>query len=181
MRTLLDDMLDQARRDPPVVIADGRPQAALIEGVAVRALSTIVDRRGSVFEIFDKRWDWHPEPIDFAYCFTVRPNTVKGWGLHKRHQDRYCLIQGEIDLVLFDPREQSSTFKKISRIQMSEYHRCLVSIPAFVWHADHNIGSTDAVVVNFPTEPYDHADPDKYRLPIDTPLIPYDFGGASGG
>ena len=31
-----------------------------------------------------------------------------------------------------------------------------------------------------PTRPYDHANPDKYRLPIDTPLIPYSFGDAKG-
>jgi dTDP-4-dehydrorhamnose 3,5-epimerase len=34
--------------------------------------------------------------------------------------------------------------------------------------------------VNFPTIPYDHADPDKYRLPIDTTLIPFSFGSAHG-
>ena len=59
--------------------------------------------------------------------------------------------------------------------------RRLVNVPENVWHADHNIGSTDALVVNFPTIQYDHNSPDKYRLPIDTPLIPHDFGGAKGG
>ncbi|MGY9056106.1 MAG: dTDP-4-dehydrorhamnose 3,5-epimerase family protein, partial [Alphaproteobacteria bacterium] len=38
-------------------------------------------------------------------------------------------------------------------------HR-LVNIPAFVWHADHNVGSTDVMVVNFPTMQYDHKSPD---------------------
>ena len=56
----------------------------------------------------------------------------------------------------------------------------MVNIPKFVWHAEHNVGSTDVVVIDMPTEPYDHANPDKYRLPIDTPLIPYSFGAARG-
>ena len=47
-----------------------------------------------------------------------------------------------------------------------------MTVPKFVWHADHNIGTNDVLVVNFPTEPYDHANPDKYRLPLNTPLIP---------
>ena len=55
---------------------------------------------------------------------------------------------------------------------ISEHDRCLVNVPIDVWHADHNIGTRDVVVVNFPTIEYDHAAPDKWRLPLDTPLIP---------
>jgi dTDP-4-dehydrorhamnose 3,5-epimerase len=36
------------------------------------------------------------------------------------------------------------------------------------------------VAVNFPTTPYDHGNPDKYRLPIDTPLIPYKISARHG-
>jgi len=64
---------------------------------------------------------------------------------------------------------------------MSETNRQLVNIPAYVWHADYNPGTRDAVLVNMPTQPYDHENPEKYRLPIDTPLIPYDFGNVRGG
>jgi dTDP-4-dehydrorhamnose 3,5-epimerase len=34
--------------------------------------------------------------------------------------------------------------------------------------------------VNCPTMAYDHANPDKYRLPLDTDLIPHKFPGARG-
>jgi dTDP-4-dehydrorhamnose 3,5-epimerase len=63
---------------------------------------------------------------------------------------------------------------------VSEYDRKLVNIPRNVWHADHNIGSKDLLVVNFPTLVYDHANPNKLRLPIDSDLIPYEFGSAKG-
>jgi dTDP-4-dehydrorhamnose 3,5-epimerase len=33
---------------------------------------------------------------------------------------------------------------------------------------------------NLPTWPYDHADPDKYRLPIKNDLIPFDFDDGPG-
>jgi len=52
-----------------------------------------------------------------------------------------------------------------------------VNVPKFVWHADRNIGTSDAVVINFPTIQYDHSNPDKYRLPLDTDLIPHKFDG----
>ena len=68
----------------------------------------------------------------------------------------------------------------VSKVVISEHRRCLVNVPVGVWHANRNIGSRDAVIVNFPTTPYDHAAPDKERLPLDTPLIPYSFADPSG-
>ena len=55
-----------------------------------------------------------------------------------------------------------------------------MNVPKNIWHADHNIGDSDVIAVNFPTAPYDHAKPDKYRLPIGTDLIPCSFPGAKG-
>ena len=36
-------------------------------------------------------------------------------------------------------------------------------------------------LVNLPTRAYDHAHPDKYRLPLDTDLIPFRFDEKLGG
>ena len=58
--------------------------------------------------------------------------------------------------------------------------RALITFPAHIYHAIQNIGEGEAMLINMPTRPYDHANPDKYRLPIDTPLIPHSFPGAKG-
>jgi hypothetical protein len=58
---------------------------------------------------------------------------------------------------------------RMCTITLSPQNRCLVNVPRNVWHADHNIGTKDVVVINFPTIPYDHKSPDKYRLPIARP------------
>src|SRR5690606_35754984 len=108
------------------------------------------------------------------------PNVVKGWALHKLHEDRYFVIEGEMELVVYDPRPESSTYGRIAKIQLSDRLPRIINVPRFVWHADYNYGSTDAKIVSFPTRLYDHANPDKYRLPIDTDLIPYSFGNAKG-
>jgi dTDP-4-dehydrorhamnose 3,5-epimerase len=55
-----------------------------------------------------------------------------------------------------------------------------MNIPRFVWHADHNFTAEPTRGINFPTTCYNHTNPDKYRLPIDTPLIPVKFEGAKG-
>ena len=175
-------LLRAAVQDRPTVTAAGQPVRRLTDGVRIRSLPTHFDQRGSVTELFDPRWHFHPDPLVFAYYFTIRPGVVKGWNLHQRHEDRYALIKGELELILYDPRETSPTFKEVCVIRISEASRVVVTVPINVWHADFNVGTEDVIVANFPTMAYDHADPDKWRLPIDTPLIPYSFpAGVRGG
>jgi dTDP-4-dehydrorhamnose 3,5-epimerase len=85
-----------------------------------------------------------------------------------------------MELVMYDVRPTTPTHGKLSRIVLSEYRRGIVNVPTYVWHADNNIGTRDVLVVSFPTKAYNHANPDKYRLPLDSPLIPYSFEGACG-
>jgi dTDP-4-dehydrorhamnose 3,5-epimerase-like enzyme len=104
----------------------------------------------------------------------------EGLGLHEEHEDRYFILFGELEIVLYNERPTSPTEGLVSTIVLSEYRRRLMNIPAGVWHAERNLGSTDVVVINFPTIPYDHANPDKYRLPLDTDRIPYQFENPRG-
>ncbi|MGE3958192.1 MAG: dTDP-4-dehydrorhamnose 3,5-epimerase family protein [Vicinamibacterales bacterium] len=167
-------------QDPATVTSAGEPLTRMVHGVTFRRAVTHVDERGTVCEMFDERWSWHPDPLVFSYLFTLRPGMIKGWGMHKRHDDRYFLISGELLLVLYDGREDSPTHGLVSKLVLSEYDRRLVSIPSGVWHANQNIGEKDVLVVNFPTQPYDHEHPDKYRLPLDTDQIPYRFDNPRG-
>lgn len=178
---ILEETLAAAVKDGATVSLEGTPLQRLTDGVTVRRLPTHADARGSVMELYDLRWGFHPDPLVFAYTFTIRPGVVKGWSLHKRHQDRYAILQGEMLLVLYDPRPESGTCGEVCSIVLSGHERCIVNVPENVWHADYNMGTLDVVVVNFPTIPYDHTDPDKWRLPIGSPLIPYKFpAGAQG-
>ena len=169
------------QKDPALVTAAGEPLTKLPDGLTFRRVPTHSDARGTVCEMFDPRWNWHPDPIVFVYMYTLRPGMVKGWGLHKLHEDRYFVQFGEMEIVLYDVRPGSATRGQVSSIVLSEYDRRLVNIPAGIWHANRNLGNKDVVVVNFPTRPYEHDDPDKYRLPIDTSEIPYKFTNVSGG
>lgn len=162
-------------RDRQTVTPAGEPIDPVPAGVSFYELSVQIDERGSVREMFDLRWNWHADPLVFVYCFTVRPGVVKGWAMHEHHEDRYYVLSGEMEVVLYDERAGSPTFGLVSKIVLSEYRPRLMNIPAGVWHADHNLGSRDAAGINFPTSPYDHANPDKYRLPLDTDRIPYKF------
>jgi dTDP-4-dehydrorhamnose 3,5-epimerase len=172
---------DSPLKDSQTVTPAGESLQRLPHGVVFRDAITQVDARGSVCEIFDPRWGWRSDPLVFVYTWTLRPGWVKGWALHRAHEDRYFVLAGELRVVLYDEREDSPTRGLVSEIFLSQYRRRLMNIPAGVWHADHNPGSGDVVAVNFPTVAFDHASPDKYRLPIDTDRIPFRFEGVQGG
>ena len=147
---------------------DGRRLERLPEGMGLRPLITHADARGTVCELYDPRWGVNPDALVYAYMCTIRPGMSKGWGVHREHEDRYAFLTGELELAFHDGREDSDTAGEDSRLVLSELHRGLLVIPRGVWHAERNLGKTDVRFVNFPTIPYDHTNPDKYRLPLDT-------------
>jgi dTDP-4-dehydrorhamnose 3,5-epimerase len=167
-------------QDTQTVTSQGESIEKLPVGVKFHEVKTHSDERGSVVELYDPRWGWHEEPLVFSYCFTVRPGMIKGWGIHKKHDDRYFILFGEMEVVLYDDRPDSPTYGLVSKVVLSEYRRRLMCIPAGVWHADYNIGDKDVVCVNFPTIQYDHSAPDKYRLSLDNDYIPYKFNNPRG-
>jgi dTDP-4-dehydrorhamnose 3,5-epimerase len=163
-------------RDIQTVEPSGRRLDRLPDGMVVRDLVTHTDERGTVCELYDPRWGVTPDEMVFAYQFTIRPGMAKGWGMHREHEDRYAFLDGELELAFYDARESSPTFGEQSRLFLSQLHRRLLVIPRGVWHAERNAGQCDVRVVNFPTIPYDHANPDKYRLPLDTDELPVRLG-----
>lgn len=172
--------MQAALRDPALVERDGTPIAPRPDGSLERLSRTHVDGRGTVTEIYDTRWNFHPAPVKFIYTYTIQPGRAKGWGLHEKHEDRYFLLEGRMEIVCYDVRPDSPTAGQITKIVLSEENPRLVTIPTYVWHANVNIGSGDVRVINLPTLPYDHENPDKLRLPLNTDLIPYKIEGCIG-
>lgn len=164
----------------PSVTAEGKPLAPGIAGVLMKRLPPIEDERGAVVEVFRHEWGLSDDPLVYAYAVTVRPGRVKGWQYHAHQDDRIFHSLGTVRWALFDNRPDSDTYRKLDTLVFSERNRHLVIIPAGVVHAVQNIGPTDALFLNMPTRPYDHADPDKYRLPLNNDLIPFSFDGPAG-
>ena len=163
------------RQDVQTVSVDGEPVGKLIDGVLLRYQVTQVDERGTLCEILDPRWGVTDAEIVYVYQFTIRPGKIKGWHVHRLHDDRIFISRGELKVVLYDAREGSPTHGMINEVYRSELRRSLMVIPRGVFHAHVNIGSNDAMLVSMPTRGYEHADPDVFRLPLDTDEIPYRF------
>jgi dTDP-4-dehydrorhamnose 3,5-epimerase len=169
-----------AAKEPSTVTPDSKPKQTLIAGVQIRPTVLHPDERGTSCEVYNPAWNINADPLVYVYQFTIRPSKIKGWVVHYLQTDRLFLSQGHLKAVLYDDRPDSPTYKMINEICITQENRSLLLIPPYVFHAFQNIGDHDVFLINMPTVPYNHENPDKYRLPLDTDLIPYRFDSKSG-
>jgi len=146
----------------------------VIEGTLLKNLTVHKDERGRLFEIlrsdseiFDK--------FGQAYMTVCRPGWVKGWHYHKVQTDNVAVVHGMVKLALYDAREGSPTKGEVNEFFLGIHNPMLVQIPKGVYHGWKCIGQEEAVVVNSPTEPYNYEKPDEFRVPFDSPTVPYDW------
>lgn len=170
----------KSRKDSQTVTSEGRRLDRFIDGVIVRPAVTHEDERGEITEIYNPAWGITDMPLVYVYQALLRPGKVKGWVYHEKQDDRMMVSAGFLKLVLYDMRKDSPTHGMLNEITMTERNRKLVVIPHHVVHAVQNIGTCDAVFINMPTRPYQHADPDKFRIDMDSGQIPYTFDPRPG-
>jgi dTDP-4-dehydrorhamnose 3,5-epimerase len=165
--------IDQAVKDMPTVTTSGELLQELIEGVLLRPAATHADQRGELCEIYDERWGVTEDAVPFVYAVTLYPGSVRGWVVHLEQDDRLFFANGTAKVGLYDARENSPTSGSVNVFHLGDNNRALLRIPPGVFHAVKNVGHTNALFINLPSRPYQHADPDKYRLPIDSEVVPY--------
>jgi len=168
-------MRNTPQKSPQTVKANGERIAVYIDGVRVHQQVTQQDERGSVTELYSPLWGFDDIPLVFLYTVMVRPGKVKGWAVHYEQVDRYFFYDGSLKLVLYDDRRHSPTHGMINELYFSEANRSVVLVPPRVYHAVQNVGLTNGLMINFPSHPYRHEDPDKYTLPLENDVIPYHF------
>lgn len=173
-------MNEAFKKDRQTVTPDGKSVLPLIHDVRIRSAVTHPDERGTICEIYNPAWNFSDTPVVYVYQVTVRPGRIKGWVVHYQQDDRVFVSQGVLKIVMYDPREESPTHGMLNELCISEHNRGLLFIPRGVYHALQNVGTTDAMFINMPTRAYSHADPDKYRLPLNNDLIPYRFDDRLG-
>ena len=146
----------------------------MIEGVKIKKLKVIPDERGRLMEIF-RSDDKIFEKFGQVYMTTVKSGIVKAWHYHKIQTDNFCCVKGKIRLGLYDARGGSSTFSKTMDMVLSLDDPKLVSIPPYVYHGFKGIADEESIVINTPTEPYNHKEPDEYRVDPYKNDIPFDW------
>jgi dTDP-4-dehydrorhamnose 3,5-epimerase len=176
-RTLPSGLLDGAARDPQSITADWQPVGReLVAGVAVIDIRSVPKRHGVLTEVF--RADWVENGVvDQIFQVSLAPGGISAWHVHRETTDRLFVASGSITLVLFDARTESPSHRRLNELHMTIARPQLVVIPAGVWHGLIVTGTQPAIILNAPDRAYGYEDPDHWRLPPDTPEIPYRFGG----
>jgi len=144
----------------------------IIEGSVIKKLNVIPDERGYLMEMLRRDW---PEFMTFgqAYITAAYPGVIKAWHYHKLQWDHFVCVSGMARVVLYDPREKSSTRGAVNVFHIGRFNPVLLKIPPEVYHGFAAEGSETALIVNLPTELYNYQQPDEYRLPYNDPAIPY--------
>lgn len=145
-----------------------------IEGVRLHRLTANVDGRGNLAVLMSDRFG-PDQTTPHVYLVTAAARSVRAWVYHKRQTDRLAYTMGHLRIVLYDLRPDSPTYGVLNVIDAGADNKLQLTIPPFVVHAVQNPTDEDTIFVNMPTRAYDPANPDKSRLPVDHPGIPYRF------
>ena len=151
----------------------------MIDGIQIKKLKVIPDERGRLMEILRNDDDLF-ERFGQVYVTTTYPEVVKAWHLHRKQTDNIACVQGMIKLVIYDSREESSTFQEVNQFYLGVHNPTLVQIPAGLYHGWKCISQEEAVIVNLPTEVYNFKEPDEARLDPHDNDIPYDWSRKDG-
>ncbi len=166
-------LLAGATKDGQLVTPAWQKIERSIEGVVVHEVLHVPRDHGVITETFRPEWDPTGQPIVHVYQSRLFPGAIGAWSCHAKTIDRLFVNQGHVKVVLFDGRENSSTFYLVTELHVGDARPAFVVIPVGVWHGLQNLGPSDALVLNYPTNAYNYADPDHWRLPYDTDQIPY--------
>jgi dTDP-4-dehydrorhamnose 3,5-epimerase len=154
-------------------------QKKLIDGVRTKQLRVLADERGRLMEML-RSDDEIFLKFGQVYLTTAYPGVVKAWHYHRNQTDHFVVVRGMMKVVLYDAREGSPTHGQVNEFFMGDWNPLLLQIPAGVYHGFKCISETEAIVVNTPTELYNYAEPDEYRVDPHSPDIPYDWSRKDG-
>ncbi len=126
----------------------------MINGVMVTPLRQYSNEQGKIMKIISRNDAVYRE-FGEVYISTVYPGVVKGWSYHFRMTLNYAVPIGEIKLVLYDNREESSTCGEIMEIISGMESYQLVTVPPRIWYGFQGRGTTMAMIINCATHPHD--------------------------
>ncbi len=144
----------------------------MIDGVKITKLNQIFDERGKVMHMLrnDQKIFSKFGEIYFSY---THPNVVKAWHYHKEMTLNYAVIYGEVKLVLFDDRENSTTKGNLMELYFSPENYNLITVPPKIWNGFKTVGSKPAILANCSDIPHD--DNEVLRKDYQDQSIPYNW------
>jgi dTDP-4-dehydrorhamnose 3,5-epimerase len=125
-----------------------------IEGIIVTPLKQIFHPRGDVLhamKMSDKGFAGFAE----AYFSTIHCGEIKIWKKHLLMTLNFVVPVGRIRIVVFDDRNNSSTYGNFFDITLSQENYQRITIPPGVWVAFSGIGSELNLLLNIANMEHD--------------------------
>ncbi|MCF0072569.1 dTDP-4-dehydrorhamnose 3,5-epimerase family protein [Dyadobacter sp. CY261] len=168
--------IDGAIKDAKSITAQWNPSnLALIEGVKVKEVKNVVKNNGFLTEIFRQDWELDNLTVDQIFQVSLLPGGISAWHAHEVTTDRIFVNTGLIKVVLYDARPESSTYGQINEFRCGTVRPMLIIVPPRVWHGVQNFTNEHAALLNIVDRAYQYEDPDHWRIPVDSPEVPYTF------
>jgi dTDP-4-dehydrorhamnose 3,5-epimerase len=146
----------------------------LVEGARLREVKNVLTPDGALVEVFRQDWELGGE-VAQVFQKSIAPGKVSAWHAHERTTDRIFINAGSARVVLFDARPDSGTRGRVNELILGAARPALLVIPPGVWHGVQNVSPETAFLLNLVDHAYRYQDPDHWRLPPDSPEIPYRF------
>jgi dTDP-4-dehydrorhamnose 3,5-epimerase len=147
-----------------------------IHGVQVREVQNVIKSNGILTELYRKDWLLDDLPVEQVFQVCLNPGALSAWHSHALTTDRLFASTGTILIVLYDARQDSPTYRLINEFRCGLARPTLITVPPGVWHGVCNIGSEISTLINMVDKAYIYVDPDHWRVPPDSPEVPYSFG-----
>lgn len=146
-----------------------------IEGVVVKQVKHVVTNNGFLTELYRSDWNLDAYPVDQVFSRVLEPLQLSAWHCHAVTTDRLFCLHGRMLIALYDGRSDSPTARRLMTFRVGSERPTLLIVPPGVWHGLKNLSSSPSILINMVNEAYDYEAPDHWRLPWNSPQIPFDF------
>lgn len=146
----------------------------MIEGVKTKQIKRFCDDRGFLSEVIKQGEDTFVEVKQTTFTKTYS-GVIKAFHWHKKQTDVWYVALGMAQVVLFDVRSDSPTYKETNVFYMGEDNPVLLLIPPGVAHGYRVLGNQPVGLFYHTDKPYDPDNPDEERIAFDDPQIGFDW------
>ncbi|MBF5003507.1 cupin domain-containing protein [Diaphorobacter caeni] len=172
----VDEWLFSGCKDSQTTYADwSLARGVQIHGVQSKQITNVLTDDGSLTEIYRKDWQLDDLPVEQIFQKIMSPGSVSAWHAHRRATDRLFCGYGRVKVVLYDARKHSPTQGLLTVHRLALERPTLLVVPPGIWHGVQTVSDSPAIVINAVDIAYSYEDPDHWRLPPDSPEIPYQF------
>lgn len=145
----------------------------MIEGVKIKLLKVNLDKRGDFRELLRFNEGLLDKIAQVSIGRTL-PGVIKAFHWHKNQDDIFYVLKGNIRVVLYDPRENSTTKGITQELFLGEsYTPQALFVPRGIFHGYQVIGEKEVEVLYIMNQVYDPSD--EHRISYNDPSIGFNW------